>query len=99
MFWIVLPIWGFSFWMAVPASFLLLAERSRYPDERAGDAQAVLAAGRVVGPLIGGAVYAVSIPALGVVGGAIVGIAALAMLYVEWRIHPEVLDDLRHLRT
>ena len=96
MFWIALPIWGFSFWMAVPASFSLLAERSRYPEERAGDAQAVMAAGRVIGPLIGGAVYATSVPAVGVVGGGIVLAAAVAMLYIEWRIHPEVIGEMLH---
>lgn len=96
VFWIVLPIWGCSYWMAIPGAFGLLAERSKYPDERAGDAQAVMAAGRVVGPLIGGAVYAASIPMLGVVGGGIIVVAALVMLYVEWRIHPEVLDHLLH---
>lgn len=95
-FWIVLPVWGFSFWMAVPGAFILLAERSRYPDERAGDAQAVMAAGRVFGPLLGGAVYAVSLPWLGIVGGGIVAAGAAAMLYIEWRIHPEVLDGLLH---
>ncbi len=95
-FWIVLPIWGFAYWMAIPGTFTLLAERSRFPDERAGDAQAVMAAGRVVGPLIGGAVYAASIPLLGVVGGGIVMLAALTLVYVEWRIHPEVLDHLLH---
>jgi predicted MFS family arabinose efflux permease len=96
VFWIGLPLWGFAFWMAIPGAFALLAERSRYPDERAGDAQAVMAAGRVIGPLVGGAVYAASIPALGVVGGGILAVAAFALLYVEWRIHPEVLEDLIH---
>lgn len=94
VFWIALPVWGFAFWMAIPGAFGLLAERSRYPDERAGDAQAVMAAGRVIGPLLGGAVYAASVPALGLVGGGILAAAAIALLYVEWRIHPEVLDDL-----
>ena len=93
-FWIALPLWGFSFWMATPAAFALLAERSRYPSERAGDAQAVMAAGRVGGPLVGGAALAISPAVLGIIGGGIVAIAAAAMLYVEWRIHPEVLGTL-----
>ncbi len=38
----------------MPAAFWLLADRSRYPEERAGDAQAFLAAGRVLGPTVGG---------------------------------------------
>jgi predicted MFS family arabinose efflux permease len=94
VFWIALPLWGFSFWMATPGAFSLLAERSRYPSERAGDAQAVMAAGRVIGPLVGGAAYAVSPALLGVVGGGVMAVAAIAMLYIEWRIHPESLTDL-----
>jgi DHA1 family inner membrane transport protein len=93
-FWIALPVWGFCFWMGIPGAFRLLAERSRYPDERAGDAQAIMAAGRVVGPLLGGALYAGSAIWLGVIGGAIMAVAGLAMVWVEWRIHPEVLSDL-----
>lgn len=94
VFWIALPTWGFSFWMGIPGAFSLLAERSKYPQERAGDAQSVMAAGRVVGPLLGGALYAVSPSALGWVGGGIMVAAGLLMLYVEWRIHPDVLGDL-----
>jgi DHA1 family inner membrane transport protein len=93
-FWIGLSLWGFSYWMATPGAFSLLAERSRYPSERAGDAQAVMAAGRVVGPVLGGAAYAVSPLLLGVVGGGVMAVSAFAMLYVEWRIHPETLTDL-----
>ncbi len=58
--WIYVPAliaWGFCFFMGTPTSFTLLAERSRYPEERAGDAQAVMAIGRVFGPLMGGALY------------------------------------------
>ncbi|NNE11419.1 MAG: MFS transporter [Ilumatobacter sp.] len=93
-FWIALPCWGFSFWMGTPGAFSLLAERSKYPAERAGDAQSIMAAGRVIGPLIGGAAYAISPELLGVVGGGIMVAAAVLMLYVEWRIHPEVLGEL-----
>jgi len=93
-FWIALPLWGFSFWMGVPGAFSLLAERSRYPNERAGDAQAVMAAGRVVGPLVGGALYTISPSVLGAVGGGVMAAAGFAMLYIEWRIHPNVLGDL-----
>ena len=94
VFWIALPTWGFAFWMGIPGVFSLLAERSNYPDERAGDAQAIMAAGRVVGPLLGGALYAWSAPALGLVGGGLMALAGLAMVYVEWRIRPQVLGDL-----
>jgi MFS family permease len=94
VFWIALTLWGFSFWMAVPGAFALLAERSRYPNERAGDAQAVMAAGRVVGPLVGGAAYALSPATLGIVGFVVIGVAALLMVYIEWRIHPSTFTDL-----
>jgi DHA1 family inner membrane transport protein len=93
-FWLALPMWGFSFWMGTPGAFSLLAKRSRFPQERAGDAQSIMAAGRVVGPLIGGSMYAISAEALGLVGGGIMISAGLLMVYVEWRIEPEVLTDL-----
>ncbi len=93
-FWIALPLWGFSFWMATPAAFSLLAERSRYPAERAGDAQAIMAAGRVVGPLMGGLAYAASPGMIGVVGGGVMALAGVTMVYVEWRIHPDVLGQM-----
>lgn len=96
VFWIALPLWGFSFWMGTPGAFKLLAARSKYPQERAGDAQSVMALGRVIGPLIGGALYAVSPTALGFGGGGIMLAAGLLMLYVEWRINPHVLGDLVH---
>lgn len=94
VFWIALAMWGFAFWMGVPGAFALLAERSRFPQERAGDAQSIMAAGRVVGPLIGGAMWAISPTALGIVGGGITVAAGVLMLYVEWRIHPDVLGGL-----
>lgn len=93
-FWIALPIWGFSFWMGTPGAFSLLAERSKYPEERAGDAQSIMAAGRVIGPLIGGAAFAMSPATLGLVGGGIMISAGLLMVYVEWRIRPDVLGEL-----
>jgi DHA1 family inner membrane transport protein len=94
VFWIALPTWGFAFWMGIPGAYSLLAERSHYPEERAGDAQAVMAAGRVIGPLVGGALYAGSAPVLGIVGGGIMVLSGAGMVYVEWRIRPEVLGDL-----
>lgn len=86
MFWAGMAVWGFGYWMGVPGAFGLLASRSAYPDERAGDAQAVMSAARVVGPLLGGAVYAHSAAALGIVAGALLFAAALGMGYVEWRV-------------
>lgn len=93
-FWLALPLWGFSFWMGTPGAFSLLAERSNFPQERAGDAQSIMAVGRVIGPLIGGAMFAISPGALGLVGGGIMLLAGFLMIYVEWRIHPDVLADL-----
>lgn len=85
---IALMMWGFAYWMAVPGAYALLAKRSRYPDERAGDAQAVMAIGRVVGPLIGGLLYDTSLPALAAFAGALFAAAGVILLYVEWRIEP-----------
>lgn len=48
--------WGFMFWMAIPGAYAVLAARSAYPAQRAGDAQALMALGRVIGPLVGGLV-------------------------------------------
>jgi DHA1 family inner membrane transport protein len=47
--------WGFAFWMSVPGVLQMLATRSLARDERAGDAQALMAFGRAGGPLMGGA--------------------------------------------
>ncbi len=68
-------IWGLLFWIGLPAALNLLAERSRFPEERAGDAQAIMAFGRVIGPFVGGVVLDLGGPRpLGVIGGiAIVG--------------------------
>lgn len=48
--------WGFVWWMGIPAVFRLLAERSLTPAERVGDAQSLMALGRVMGPLTGGVI-------------------------------------------
>ena len=84
-----LVAWGFVFFMATPAVFGLLASRSAYPAERAGDAQAVMALGRVFGPLLGGALIAHgSSVTLGFCAAAIIGAASLALLYVDRRTLP-----------
>jgi DHA1 family inner membrane transport protein len=89
-----LILWGFAYWMSVPGAFALLAERSVYPDERAGDAQSVMAFGRVVGPLLGGIMYEISPTVLGFGAGSIMISGALLLLYVEWRIHPDMITNL-----
>ena len=80
--------WGFFFWMAVPACFSVLAAHSKYPAERAGGAQAYMAGGRVIGPLIGGTMFAVSPQLLGLVGAAIMIMAAVTFIVLERRQGP-----------
>ena len=57
-FFVAMFVWGFSYWMVVPAVFRLLAARSLTPSERIGDAQALMAVGRVFGPVLGGVAVA-----------------------------------------
>lgn len=80
----VLIVWGIFFFMGIPAAFALLASRSRFPEERAGDAQAVMALGRVFGPLLGGAFIAADqTTEMGIAAGSIMLSAGLLMLYVD----------------
>jgi len=85
--WIYVPaltLWGFIFFVGTPSAFILLAERSRYPEERAGDAQAMMALGRVFGPLMGGALYTGGTSlALGLAAFASLGTAACLLLAVD----------------
>ena len=69
--------------MAVPAAFSVLASHSKYPAERAGDAQAYMAGGRVIGPLVGGAMFAISPQLLGLVGAAIMAVSAATFIVLE----------------
>ena len=85
LFVIALTLWGFAFWMAVPAAFSTLARHSRYPAERAGDAQAYMAAGRVIGPVMGGAMFEVAPIALALVGGGSMLVAAGVFAVMEHR--------------
>jgi len=76
--------WGFVFFMGIPAAFNLLAERSSFPEERAGDAQAVMALGRVFGPIMGGILLAAgSEVALGVASAAVMALGGSLLLYVD----------------
>jgi predicted MFS family arabinose efflux permease len=78
--------WGFVFFMGVPAAFNLLADRSNFPEERAGDAQAVMALGRVFGPIMGGALLAAgSEGVLGVVAASVMSLGGCLLLYVDRR--------------
>ncbi len=84
VFGIAMVGWGFVFFMGIPAAFTLLAARSNFPEERAGDAQAVMAFGRVFGPLLGGALYAAgSTGTLGITAAAIIAFGAGLLLYVD----------------
>jgi hypothetical protein len=84
VFVVALITWGFVFFMGIPAAFGLLASRSRFPEERAGDAQAVMALGRVAGPLIGGAfIGSGATTKMGLTASAIMLTAAGLLLYVE----------------
>ena len=75
-----LVVWGFFFWAAIPGVFEVLASRSRYPEERVGDAQALMAAGRAGGPLLGGLLIDSAGPAvLGIVGSALMLAAAIGV--------------------
>lgn len=84
LFFLALTLWGFAFWMAVPAILRLVAERSNNPSERMGDAQAAMASGRVLGPLLGGAALgAGQFARLSVVGALVIFAAAVAVAIVE----------------
>ncbi|MGB0113465.1 MAG: MFS transporter [Ilumatobacteraceae bacterium] len=84
VFGLALTLWGFFFFMAVPSTFALLAERSNFPEERAGDAQAMMALGRVFGPLLGGAMIAAgSTTGLGIVTSSVMAFGGCLLLYVD----------------
>ena len=73
-------IWGFFFWAAIPGVFEVLASRSRYPEERVGDAQALMAAGRAGGPLLGGLLIdSAGAAVLGIVGSSLMLVAAIGV--------------------
>lgn len=84
VFFVIMAFWGFAFWMGVPAIFRLLAERSLRPNERVGDAQALMALGRVGGPLIGGAALGIGgFGALSAIGAGVVALGCAGVGVVE----------------
>ena len=84
VFFLALVFWGFSYWAAIPPTYTLLAERSRYPQQRAGDAQAVMAAGRVLGPLAAGVLLDNAAPwVLALLAAVLMGSAALTVAVVR----------------
>ena len=87
-----LVVWGFFFWAAIPGVFEVLATRSRYPEERVGDAQALMAAGRAGGPLLGGLLIdSAGGTVLGLVGSGLMLIAAIGVFTT--RYIPEPLEN------
>ena len=81
---LALALWGFSFWMAVPAVFKLLAEKSLVPSERMGDAQAAMATGRIFGPILGGlALGASSYGRLSIVGASVMLVGSVTVSIIE----------------
>jgi DHA1 family inner membrane transport protein len=81
---LALAVWGFAFWMAVPAVLRMLAEWSLEPSERMGDAQAAMAIGRMLGPVIGGLALAGGhFGRLSVVGAAVMLVGASIIGVVE----------------
>jgi len=79
-----LVCWGFFYWMAIPGVYSVLAGASTYPAERAGDAQAMMALGRVFGPIMGGTMLAAgSEVALGFASAAVMSFGGLLLLYVD----------------
>ena len=86
VFGIAMVGWGFVFFLGIPAAFQLLAERSSFPEERAGDAQAVMALGRVFGPIMGGAMLAAgSEITLGFAAAGAMTLGSMLLLYVDRR--------------
>lgn len=80
LFLTALVVWGFFFWAAIPGVFEVLASRSRYPQERVGDAQALMAAGRAGGPLLGGLLIdSAGATVLGIVGSSLMLTAAIGV--------------------
>lgn len=83
-FYIGMAWWGFSFWMGVPGVLQMLSARSLVPEERAGDAQGLMALGRTIGPLAGGAFTdAGALVALSVVSGLGMTLAGVAVVGVQ----------------
>ncbi len=83
LFYVGMAWWGFMFWLAIPGVLQMLSDRSLSPSERAGDAQGLMAIGRSIGPILGGAFVDVgSLVGLGVVaatglavsGGMVIGV-------------------------
>ncbi len=81
---VAIVLWGFSYWMGVPGAYTLLSRVSHFPAQRAGDAQAAMAVGRIFGPVIGGSLLAIgSLETLGVVAGGLMVFGGLAIVAAD----------------
>lgn len=77
-FFAALALWGYAFWRAVPVVLTRVAEWSLVPEERTGDAQAIMAFGRMLGPLAGGGLLAIgSFTLVGVVASMVVAMSGI----------------------
>jgi len=84
LFFVGVIMWGFFYWMAIPGVFDVLAAASAHPAERAGDAQAMMAVGRLIGPFLGGLLLdGPGSLALAIFGSALMCVAALAVFKVR----------------
>jgi predicted MFS family arabinose efflux permease len=83
-FYVGMAWWGFAFWMGLPGVLQMLSARSLQPDERAGDAQGLMAFGRSIGPGIGGVlVDAGSIGTLAVAAGVGLTLSGVVVVGVQ----------------
>ncbi len=89
IYWLAIAIWGLAFWSGVPGIFKLLAERSVNPADRAGDAQSIMAAGRVLGPLLGASLIETgSTEILGIIAALLMTTSAVTLTVIELRVPP-----------
>lgn len=85
VFFLAMVTWGFAFWMAIPAIFRMIEAKAITPSERVGDAQALMAVGRVVGPIMGGVALAGGdFTRLSLVGAGVMLTGAAVVGTVEW---------------
>jgi len=83
-FYLGMAWWGFAFWLAIPGVLQMLSDRSLSPSERAGDAQGLMAIGRSIGPILGGAFVDMgSLVTLGVVAAAGLAVSGGMVVGVE----------------
>jgi MFS family permease len=84
LFFLGMAWWGFAFWMGVPGVMEMISARSLDRSERAGDTQGLMAVGRALGPLMGGAfVDAGALTTLSWVSGIGIGTAGLTVVGVK----------------